>query len=269
MDIKHVVNATAVITLGKDMIFRDYVQGAYRMRGIGMSLSIVLLLVRSKSLNYCGRVGIGQKIHVFVIPEVRQLIQREVQVSKPSRHRTLSANSVKAAVIDDVTSAVPFSTEGALALSRAPSLQKAASHGAASVGDSMLEDIVAWLIINSLRSEQTQWTMLCLQNVANLYRKNAFKALLKGVEEFTVPTAPSEGASVAKLIESAAEDSKAPEGAAAESKFDGAMKIFTEPLAFDLESGVPDPVPFEEKLKAMLNENESFLEPEQHKIGHR
>ncbi len=26
MDIKHVVNATAVITLGKDMIFRDYVQ---------------------------------------------------------------------------------------------------------------------------------------------------------------------------------------------------------------------------------------------------
>ena len=26
MDIKHVVNATAVITLGKDMVFRDYVQ---------------------------------------------------------------------------------------------------------------------------------------------------------------------------------------------------------------------------------------------------
>ena len=26
MDIKHVVNAMAVITLGKDMVFRDYVQ---------------------------------------------------------------------------------------------------------------------------------------------------------------------------------------------------------------------------------------------------
>lgn len=26
MDVKHVVNATAVITLGKDMVFRDYVQ---------------------------------------------------------------------------------------------------------------------------------------------------------------------------------------------------------------------------------------------------
>jgi hypothetical protein len=27
MDIKHIVNAVAVITLGKDMVFRDYVQG--------------------------------------------------------------------------------------------------------------------------------------------------------------------------------------------------------------------------------------------------
>jgi hypothetical protein len=55
MDIKHVVNATAVLTLGKDMVFRDYVQGAYRMRGIGT----------------------GQRIHVMIIPEVAELMQRE------------------------------------------------------------------------------------------------------------------------------------------------------------------------------------------------
>ena len=36
MDIKHRVNARAAVTLGKDMVFRDYVQGAYRMRGIGL-----------------------------------------------------------------------------------------------------------------------------------------------------------------------------------------------------------------------------------------
>jgi hypothetical protein len=57
MDIKHVVNATAVITLGKDMVFRDYVQGAYRMRGIGA----------------------GQKIHIYIIPEVQKLIERELK----------------------------------------------------------------------------------------------------------------------------------------------------------------------------------------------
>ena len=33
MDIKQEINAVAVVTLGKDMVFRDYSQGAYRMRG--------------------------------------------------------------------------------------------------------------------------------------------------------------------------------------------------------------------------------------------
>lgn len=92
MDIKHVVNATAVITLGKDMVFRDYVQGAYRMRGI----------------------GVGQKIHVYIIPEVKELMNREL------------------------THSVSFE----------------AKKGSE---DHVLEDIVAWLIINSLRSEHTQW----------------------------------------------------------------------------------------------------------------
>ena len=57
VDIKHAVNAVAVLTLGKDMVFRDYVQGAYRMRGIGT----------------------GQKIRVFVIPEERKLSNRELK----------------------------------------------------------------------------------------------------------------------------------------------------------------------------------------------
>ena len=117
MDIKHVVNATAVITLGKDMVFRDYVQGAYRMRGIGQ----------------------GQKICVFVIPEVQELILREL------RDMTMPEGMP------------PRGQEGGV--------------------DYTLEDVVAWLIVNSLRSEQTQWTMLCLQNISNIYRKNAFACL--------------------------------------------------------------------------------------------
>ena len=60
MDIKHVVNATAVITLGKDMVFRDYVQGAYRMRGIGK----------------------GQTLNCFIIPEVATLMQKEFKSAK-------------------------------------------------------------------------------------------------------------------------------------------------------------------------------------------
>jgi hypothetical protein len=35
MDIHQCIDAKAAITLGKDMTFRDYAQGAFRMRGIG------------------------------------------------------------------------------------------------------------------------------------------------------------------------------------------------------------------------------------------
>ena len=56
MDIKHVLNARAILTLGKDMTFRDYSQGAFRMRGI----------------------GVGQTIHLYVIPEVERLMVREL-----------------------------------------------------------------------------------------------------------------------------------------------------------------------------------------------
>ncbi len=52
-DIKQSSNAIAVQTLGKDMSWRDYAQGAYRMRGIGK----------------------GQTIRMLVIPEVKGLVQ--------------------------------------------------------------------------------------------------------------------------------------------------------------------------------------------------
>jgi hypothetical protein len=206
MDIKHVVNATAVITLGKDMVFRDYVQGAYRMRGIGA----------------------GQKIHVFIIPEVAELMNREL----------------KDAVI--------------------PNNPHTKEH--------VLEDVVAWLIINSLRSEQVQWTMLCLQNIGNLYRKNAFQCLHRSTQYFMNGLQPV----VPKVIESIGEsETKESHNDQLNEQFiekldkDTSLKVFDEPIDFSLEAGVPDPVPFIDKLRAMLDEHEAFLQPEQHAIGHR
>ena len=43
MDIKQAASARAALTLGKDMSFRDYAQGAYRMRGIGKGQTVELL----------------------------------------------------------------------------------------------------------------------------------------------------------------------------------------------------------------------------------
>lgn len=45
MDIKQVLNAKAFQTLGKDMTFRDFAQGAFRMRGVGQGQTITLLII--------------------------------------------------------------------------------------------------------------------------------------------------------------------------------------------------------------------------------
>ena len=63
MDIDHTPNAQAVQTLGKDMTFRDFSQGAYRMRGIGQ----------------------GQTVHLLIIPEVYDLISKVLFVVKQQR----------------------------------------------------------------------------------------------------------------------------------------------------------------------------------------
>ena len=63
MDIKQSPNARAVVTIGKDMTFRDYAQGAYRMRGI----------------------GVGQTITLYLIPEVVKRMQAELTVEECSR----------------------------------------------------------------------------------------------------------------------------------------------------------------------------------------
>ena len=57
IDIAQTASARAVLTLGKDLTFRDYAQGAYRMRGIGK----------------------GQTIQLLVTPEVRHLIRADLR----------------------------------------------------------------------------------------------------------------------------------------------------------------------------------------------
>ncbi len=51
----------------------------------------------------------------------------------------------------------------------------------------VLVDVSAWLVINSMRMERIQFNQLCLQNVANVYRKNAYKDLLVGSDRFVDP----------------------------------------------------------------------------------
>ena len=51
IDIPHATQATAAVTLGKDISLRDYVQGAWRMRRLGLGQRITLLMIPEISLS--------------------------------------------------------------------------------------------------------------------------------------------------------------------------------------------------------------------------
>jgi ankyrin repeat protein len=77
-DIPHVENAVAVCTLGKDMTFRDYAQGVYRMRGIAT----------------------GQRINILVVPEVNQLM--ETVLSQAKKTEVLNGLSVPGRQLEQI-----------------------------------------------------------------------------------------------------------------------------------------------------------------------
>jgi hypothetical protein len=172
MDIKHMLNATAVLTLGKDMTFRDYAQGAFRMRGIGK----------------------GQKIHLFVIPEVEELMIRELNEADIISRVTSSSENVK-----------------------------------------FLENVSAWLVINSMRSERIQFNQLCLQNTANVWRKNCFRELLNNHVSFKI----SEKLGDSYLLK--------------------CLDIFREPIDFSVEACVPSPVSFPELIQRKIDAHINFI----------
>jgi hypothetical protein len=70
MDIKQTVDACAALTLGKDMVFRDYAQGSFRMRGIGKGQTIKLLVVPEIADRIKTQVSIGGNTTVKSVTEV-------------------------------------------------------------------------------------------------------------------------------------------------------------------------------------------------------
>jgi len=141
MDIKHALSARAALTLGKDCTFRDLAQGAFRMRGI----------------------GVGQTVTMLVIPEVEQLMAR--QLAKAGGTFSLSG-----------------ATYGCLSMAQR---QQA------------LRDTVAWLVINSMRTERVQFDQLCTQALSNVWREQAFHLCINGHRHFRAP----EGAASEYVLE--------------------------------------------------------------------
>jgi len=191
MDIPQVLNAVAVITLGKDMTFRDYAQGAYRMRGIGK----------------------GQRIHNYVIPEIEELI---------ISHTAAGRGEAKG-VMNPAT---------------------------------MLRDINAWLVINSMKSEHIQFNMLCDQQLQNIWVKKAFSKLLSyhqivGTQPPPLLTGP---------------DGKVQPETAEQKEFKSELEyvnrcvdVFRNRLDWAVENSIPKEEGFGAKLTTLCEQNAIFL----------
>uniref|UniRef100_A0A7S1J653 ubiquitinyl hydrolase 1 n=1 Tax=Eutreptiella gymnastica TaxID=73025 RepID=A0A7S1J653_9EUGL len=172
MDITHTPNARAALTLGKDMTFRDYSQGAFRMRGI----------LR------------GQKVQLLVIPEVAKLIQRELSQA-----------------------GYPVAPEGV------------------AEGERVLREVLAWLVVNSMRSERIQFNQLCIQSCANVWRKNGFAGLLTESHVFSTTKTVGDPALV------------------------GALSMFHEEVGFCVPQGVPKPLLVTDLMHDMQAQHRPFI----------
>ncbi|CAE8615816.1 unnamed protein product [Polarella glacialis] len=122
MDIQHRLDAVAALTLGKDMVWRDFAQGAYRMRGIGR----------------------GQRICLYIIPEIEELISRDM---------------------------------GQACLTQLPNFSTLGNRH-----KGVLDAVACWLLCQSMRTEKTQYAMLQLQNLANIWRRSSMDVIMGDYE---------------------------------------------------------------------------------------
>ena len=154
MDIHQCIDARAAITLGKDMTFRDYAQGAFRMRGIGK----------------------GQTLELFIIPEVMKLIND--QQEKLAKNQAAFAQKAQAP-------APPPAGYGADLLSLDNPLAQPPQPVVAAGGRQLLINAAAWLSVNGMKSENMQFRMLCQQSIDNVTRKRAYHILTDHYKELT------------------------------------------------------------------------------------
>lgn len=151
------------------MVFRDYAQGAFRMRGIGK----------------------GQTIKLLVVPEIYDRINTQVAIGAGITQKlqeTMTSTNIK----------------------------------------QFLQDVLSWLMINSMRVDGVQFNLLCEQSVGNIWRKRTFRSLLTNY----------------RFIDQI--DHCPPE-------VNRALQVFRERIDFEIENSIPKSLRYSEKILHHIN----------------
>jgi hypothetical protein len=263
MDIHQCIDARAALTLGKDMTFRDYAQGAFRMRGIGK----------------------GQTIELFLIPEVMRLIAD--QMRRCAGKQIGQAQQFQAPAPAPVTGyAADLMSLGPTPLTQPPP-QNIGS------GRQLLINVAAWLTVNGMKSENMQFRMLCHQSIDNVSRKRAYHMLTMHYRELTQLAFASrlkEFANMSGKQGSTQNDgtagleewlagsknilqddiaavksvvvpdkSQGKKGTVGIDKIQKAILVLTERLDFALQNSIPMPVPLSDTLRNSVLRRQEFI----------
>jgi hypothetical protein len=164
----------------------------------------------------------GQTIHLMLIPEVCDLIGREL--GKISVHSTITGDVPEPGDSDR-------GGDRGWGHGHVVSSRHARTHV-----QQVLVDINTWLVINSMRSERVQFNQLCIQNIANVWRKKAYQVLLTEHPQFTIDSSPLP-----------------------QSQEGQALEVFCEAIDFNLNATVPNPIPFAETLTSRVVAQTHFV----------
>lgn len=94
-----------------------------------------------------------------------------------------------------------------------------------------LQDVISWLVINSMRVDGVQFNLLCEQSVSNIWRKRSFTTLVNF---------------------SASPDMKRTVTPPDVSK---ALQVFRERMDFSIENSVPVKLKYSEKISNLINDH--------------
>jgi hypothetical protein len=129
--------------------------------------------------------------------------------------------------------------------------------------EKVLVDVAAWLVINSMRSERIQFNQLCIQNVSNVWRKNAFKTLLKNHTEYA-RSCPSFTAQLQRTLVTDSSSFSPLCRFKIHQKLEDvhlrkSLQVFREPIDFSVEACVPEPKPFHVAIEDKIQANADFV----------
>lgn len=214
VDIDQTYDAVAAQTLGKDMTYRDYSQGAYRMRGIGT----------------------GQRIVLLVIPGLQGLIARECNAAKPVK---ANMKSLQESLHPEAEK--PVETPG------------------------LLTNINAWLVVNSMQAEAVQSNQLAMQNLANVWRKNAFSKILS----YQLRVVSDEIKQRATEVEAESDDDEIVSTCSStttKKELSACLDVFHEPIDFSIRTAPPEAVALSTTIAKAIAQQSPFIKKEEQSI---